>query len=369
MQSDIPPDDLFPVEIEKSRRRGRGATRNESGRFERQTRAITDDGWAHHTDDTPPLRTEVLIDHTRRIISRNTSPDVPFDRSVNPYKGCEHGCIYCYARPTHEYLGMSAGLDFETQIFAKPNAAGLLEGELRKPGYTPRTLAIGTNTDPYQPIERERHIMRDILEVLEAFQHPVSIVTKGGLVTRDTDILARMARNGLAQVSLSVTSLDSSLSRKMEPRCAAPQVRLRAIRTLAQAGIPVGVLIGPVIPALNDHEIEPILAAAARAGARYAHYTVLRLPGAVAPLFKEWLKEAYPKRARRILRYVRETHGGQDYAADWYKRIRGQGVYANLIARRFERARRAEGLETRTYQLSTRRFKPPPRAGEQLRLF
>jgi DNA repair photolyase len=264
---------------------------------------------------------------------------------------------------------LSAGLDFESRIFIKPDAAKLLEEELRRPSYSPQIIAIGTNTDPYQPLEKETGLMRAILEVLEAYQHPVSVVTKGGLVTRDVDILGRMARKGLAQVALSITTLDSTLSRRMEPRCAAPQVRLRAVKALAAAGVPTGVLVAPIIPALNDHEIESILAAAARAGASFAHFTTLRLPGEVAPLFKDWLTEAYPKRAKRILRYVREMHGGRDYDPEWGKRMRGEGVYANLIARRFKRAAQAEGLRDRTYSLNTSRFKPPPRAGDQLQLF
>ncbi|MGB0497492.1 MAG: PA0069 family radical SAM protein [Rubricella sp.] len=360
-------DDLFRDRIEAGARRGRGAASNRAGRFEPETRARTEDGWEHQED--APRRTLVHRDHPRRIITRNQSPDVPFDRSINPYKGCEHGCIYCFARPTHEYLGLSAGLDFETRIFTKPNAAELLERELARPGYEVAPIAVGTNTDPYQPIEKEERIMRSILEVLEAWRHPVSIVTKGALVTRDLDILSRMARNGLVKVGISLTSLNSELSRAMEPRAAAPQVRLRAISQLAKAGVPTGVMVAPIVPALNDHEIEALVSAGAKAGAGWASHVVLRLPGEVAPLFREWLMESYPKRAKRVMRYVRELHGGRDYDPAWGKRMRGEGVYARLIARRFETAARREGLREPRWDLDAGRFRRPERAGDQLALF
>ncbi|MEL6582505.1 MAG: PA0069 family radical SAM protein [Pseudomonadota bacterium] len=362
-ESEIP--SLLP-EIDPNARRGRGATSNVAGRFEPYTSARVDDGW--EAQDENPFKTEVFIDRSRRAITRNTSPDVPFDRSINPYKGCEHGCVYCFARPTHEYLGLSPGLDFETKLFAKPDVAAQLQKELRRPGYTPDVMAIGTNTDPYQPIEKQHALMRAVLEVLEAYKHPVSIVTKGGLVTRDTDILGRMGKRGLAQVAISITTLDTKLSRRLEPRCAAPQVRFRAIKALSEAGVRTGVLIAPIIPALNDHEIEPILAAAKRAGASFAHFVPLRLPGAVAPLFRDWLKEHYPDRAHRVMRYVREIHGGKDYDPEWGKRMRGQGVYANLIARRFKVASARVGLTHRTYDLDCSQFAPPPRAGDQMQL-
>ncbi|MEL7214388.1 MAG: PA0069 family radical SAM protein [Pseudomonadota bacterium] len=361
--------DMFPdtSPIDPNARRGRGATDNRAGRFEPHTRTRTDDGWTPEPDT--PHRTHILHDAARTIITRNTSPDVPFDRSINPYKGCEHGCIYCFARPTHEFLGLSAGLDFETRIFTKEDAPEMLDRELRRPSYRVKPIALGTNTDPYQPIEKELQIMRRILQVLEAHRHPVTIVTKAGLITRDVDILKRMASLGLAQVGISVTTLDSTLSRRMEPRCAAPQVRLRAIKTLASAGVPTSVLVSPVIPALNDHEIEAILAAAAKAGAISASSVALRLPGAVAPLFKAWLKEAYPARAKRILRYVREMHGGQDYDPEFGKRMTGSGVYANLLRRRFDAARKREGLAERQLALDCSLFSPPPKSGDQLSLF
>ncbi len=360
-------DDFFSDDIDAEARRGRGATRNLTGRFEPHTRHRTLDGWEVQGQD--PLKTQVLDDHPRKIITKNQSPDVPFDRSVNPYKGCEHGCVYCFARPTHTFLGLSAGLDFESRIFAKPEAAKLLEKELRRPGYIPDVIAIGTNTDPYQPIEKERRIMRDILEVLDAFNHPVAIVTKGGLVMRDTDILGRMAARGLAKVALSVTTLDGKLARRMEPRASAPNVRLRAIGALARAGVPTGLMMGPIIPALNDHEIEKVVDAGARAGATWASYVTLRLPAEVSPLFRDWLDEHYPDRAHRIMAQVREMHGGKDYDAQWGKRMTGEGVYANLIARRYEAAMKRHGLRRRIAPLDCSRFAPPVRPGDQYALF
>ena len=359
--------DLFTDDIDAEARRGRGAVRNLTGRFEALMRHRADDGWEAQPQDV--VRTQVLDDHPRRIITRNQSPDVPFDRSINPYKGCEHGCVYCFARPTHTFLGLSAGLDFESRIFAKPNAAQLLESELGKPGYIPDTIAIGTNTDPYQPIEKERRIMRAILEVLDAWNHPVAIVTKGALVTRDTDILGRMARRGLAKVAVSLTTLDPHLSRRMEPRASAPQVRLRAIGALARAGVPTGFMLAPIIPALNDHEIERIVEAGARAGATWASSVALRLPLEVSPLFRDWLQEHYPARAHRIMAQVREMHGGKDYDSQWGKRMRGEGVYANLIARRFDAAMKRHGLRRKLAPLDRSRFAAPPRAGDQFTLF
>lgn len=359
-------DDLFPTQIQAGARRGRGAVSNRAGRFEPLGAARVDDGWEQEADQ--PHRTALYVDQSRKIITRNQSPDVPFDRSINPYKGCEHGCIYCFARPTHEYLGLSAGLDFETHLFTKPDAAKLLELELRRPGYAVAPIAIGTNTDPYQPIERDLRIMRSVLKVLEAYRHPVMITTKGGLITRDIDILSRMARHGLARVQISVTTLDTKLHRAMEPRASAPTVRLRAIAALAKAGVPVGANLAPVIPALNDHEMEAILSAATKAGAESASYITLRLPGAVAPLFREWLEEAYPKRAKRIMRYVQELHGGKDYSADWGKRMKGEGVYAAMIARRFAVACGREGLNQKRLPLECGAFRVPARVGDQLTL-
>jgi len=359
--------DLFTDDIEEQARRGRGALRNLTGRFEALSHHRADDGW--EPQEQTVVKTQVLDDHPRRILTRNQSPDVPFDRSINPYKGCEHGCIYCFARPTHTYLGLSAGLDFESRIFAKPDAAQLLEKELRKPGYIPATIAIGTNTDPYQPIEKDRQIMRRILEVLDAYNHPVAIVTKGALVTRDTDILGRMARRGLAKVALSLTTLDPHLSRRMEPRASAPQVRLRAIGALARAGVPTGFMVAPIIPALNDHEIEKIIEAGARAGATWCSYVALRLPREVSPLFRDWLDEHYPARAHRIMAQVREMHGGKDYDSNWGKRMKGEGVYANLIARRVEAAMKRHDLRRRLAPLDCSRFALPARKGDQFTLF
>src|SRR3954453_9605235 len=283
------------IAIERERRRGRGAHSNTSGRFETEARVAFDDGW-QSLDELPPFKTSVALDTARKVITRNDSPDIGFDRSINPYRGCEHGCVYCFARPTHAYLGLSPGLDFESKLFAKPDAPQLLEKELAAQDYEPRMIAIGTNTDPYQPIERERKIMRGILEVLDQAGHPVGIVTKSALVLRDIDILARMARRSLVKVALSVTSLDPKLARVMEPRAATPARRLEAIRRLSEAGIPVSVMVAPVIPAINDMEIERILDAAKAAGAKEAGYVLLRLPLEVRDLFREWVMEYFPDR-------------------------------------------------------------------------
>ncbi len=296
------------VAIERERRRGRGAQSNDSGRFEAEARVAFDDGW-QSLDELPPFKTTVTIDTSRKVIARNDSPDIGFDRSINPYRGCEHGCVYCFARPTHAYLGLSPGLDFESKLFVKPDAPELLEKELAAPGYEPRMIAIGTNTDPYQPIEREHKIMRGILEVLERAGHPVGIVTKSALVTRDIDILARMAKRNLVKVALSVTTLDPKLARTMEPRASTPPKRLEAIRQLAQAGIPATVMVAPVIPALNDSEIERILDAAAHAGAKEASYVLLRLPLEVRDLFREWLMANYPDRYRHVFTLIRDMRG------------------------------------------------------------
>ncbi|MGI6245002.1 MAG: PA0069 family radical SAM protein [Pseudochelatococcus sp.] len=348
--------------------RGRGAVSNPTGRFEPAAREAVDDGWGE-PDDLPPLRTEVLIDKARSVIARNASPDIPFDRSINPYRGCEHGCVYCYARPTHAYLGLSPGLDFESKLFAKPDAAILLEKELSKPGYTPRTLAIGTNTDPYQPIERQYRLMRAILEVLARLGHPVSIVTKSALVARDIDLLAPMAKRGLACVAISVTTLDGKLARTMEPRAAAPHRRLATIRQLSEAGIPVSVMVAPIVPAINDSEIEVILEQAHAAGAREAGYVLLRLPLEVRDLVTEWLVTHYPDKARHVLSLLRTMRGGKDYDARWNERMTGTGPYAALIARRFEVALKRIGYLRRHPRLRTDLFKGTPKAAEQLSLF
>jgi DNA repair photolyase len=310
----------------------------------------------------------VAIDQSRSIIARNTSPDIPFDRSINPYRGCEHGCIYCYARPSHAQLGLSPGLDFETRLVAKPRAAELLAEALRKPGYQVAPIAIGTNTDPYQPIEKTHRIMARVLEVLWEHRHPVTVTTKGVLVMRDADILGRLAGEGLTQVAISLTTLDNRLSRAMEPRAAAPARRLEMIRALAAARVPVGVNIAPIIPALNEHEIERLMAAAAEAGARFASYTTLRLPLEVSPLFRDWLAREYPDRAARIMKIVRDMHGGRDYDPQWGKRMRAGGIHGTLIRRRFELACQRAGLDRPSPPLRRDLFRPPPRSGDQLSL-
>lgn len=355
------------LRVDIDRRRGRGAGLNFSGRFEPQTRESFDDGW-QSLEDLPPFKTEVQVEKPRSIISRNDSPDIPFDRSVNPYRGCEHGCIYCFARPSHAFMGLSAGLDFEAKLFAKPDAPKLLERELSKPGYRPRAIAIGTNTDPYQPIEKEWRIMRQILEVLEAANHPVSIVTKSALVMRDIDILARMAAKGLAWVGLSVTTLDRKLARTMEPRAATPARRLEAMRTLSEAGVPVSVMAAPLIPGLNDHELERILDSGKAAGAQEASYVLLRLPLEVSPLFRDWLLREYPDRYRHVMSLVRSMRGGKDYDAEFGKRMKGAGPYAWQIARRFELATKRLKLNRIRRSLSTDLFVPPSGSGVQLSL-
>ncbi|MDL2333954.1 PA0069 family radical SAM protein [Brucella inopinata] len=356
------------LRIDHARRRGRGAGINPSGRFEPTVRQDFDDGWAT-LEELPAFKTDVQIEKPRTIITRNDSPDISFDRSINPYRGCEHGCIYCFARPTHSYMGLSAGLDFETRLFAKPDAPRLLERELARPGYQPKTIAIGTNTDPYQPVEKKWRIMREILEVLEAANHPVGIVTKSALVVRDIDILSRMAEKGLAKVALSVTTLDAHLARTMEPRASTPSLRLQAIRRLTDAGIPASVMMGPVIPGINDHEIERILDAAYAQGAREAGYVLLRLPLEVAPLFKDWLLRNYPDRYRHVMSLVRSMRDGKDYDAEWGKRMRGTGPYAWQIGRRFEIAARKLGFNTQRLRLRTDLFEPIQKGGKQLSLF
>ena len=361
---------VLDARVEAERRRGRGATSNLSGRYEPERRVGFDDGWGT-VDELPPFQTEVTIEKPKAIITRNSSPDIGFDRSINPYRGCEHGCAYCFARPTHAYMGLSPGLDFETRLFAKPNAASLLERELGAASYQCRPIAIGTNTDPYQPIERRYGLMREILEVLERCGHPVTIVTKSVLVLRDVDILGRMAARGLAKVALSVTTLDRRLSRSMEPRASTPEKRLEAIRGLAAAGVPTGVMIAPVVPALNDSEIERILEAAAEAGATEAGYILLRLPLEVSEIFKEWLLEHHPDRYRHVLSLLRSMRDGKDYDAQWGRRMRGSGPYATTMRKRFEAATRRLGLAKGSGRstLTTDLFLPPLGDGRQLSLF
>ena len=355
------------MRIEIDRRRGRAAGINPAGRFESQERVAFDDGW-QTLEDMPPFRTEVQVEKPRSVITRNESPDIPFDRSINPYRGCEHGCIYCFARPTHSYMGLSAGLDFEAKLFAKPDAPRLLERELSKPGYKVKPIAIGTNTDPYQPIEREWRIMRQILEILDKANHPVVIVTKSALILRDIDILKSMAERGLVKVGISVTTLDRKLARTMEPRASTPAKRLEAIKALSEAGIPVAVMMAPVIPALNDHEIERILDSGKAAGASEASYVLLRLPLEVSPLFRDWLLQNYPDRYRHVMSLVRSMRDGKDYDAEFGKRMKGAGPYAWQISRRFEMATKRLGLMRRSLHLREDLFISPNSDGVQLSL-
>ncbi|NEI68074.1 PA0069 family radical SAM protein [Rhizobium lusitanum] len=355
------------LRVDAERRRGRGAGLNPSGRFEPQQREAFDDGW-QSWEELPPFKTEVQVEKPRTAITRNESPDIPFDRSINPYRGCEHGCIYCFARPTHAYMGLSAGLDFESKLFAKPDAAKLLQRELAKPGYKPRVIAIGTNTDPYQPIEKEWRIMRQILEVLNKANHPVAIVTKSALIMRDIDILKEMAARNLVRVALSVTTLDRKLARTMEPRAATPSRRLEAIQALSEAGIRTAIMVAPIIPALNDHEIERILDAGKAAGALEASYVILRLPLEVSPLFRDWLLQHYPDRYRHVMSLIRSMRGGKDYDAEFGKRMKGAGPYAWQISRRFEMATRRLELTRRNIALSDDLFVPPDGSGVQLSL-
>jgi DNA repair photolyase len=356
------------IGVEAGRRRGRGAQTNATGRFEPKVAVAFDDGW-QSIEELPPFKTEVAIDAARKVITRNTSPDIPFDRSINPYRGCEHGCIYCFARPTHAYLGLSPGLDFESKLYMKPDAPELLERELSARNYTPRTIAIGTNTDPYQPIERRYAIMRRILEVLERAGHPVGIVTKSTLVIRDVDILSRMASRKLVRVGISVTSLDAKLSRVMEPRAPTPARRLEVLRELAAAGIPTTVMVAPVIPAINDAEIERVLEAAAACTVEAAGYVLLRLPLEVRDLFREWLQANFPDRERHVFALIRQTRGGKDYDATFGKRMTGGGPYAWMIRKRFETTCSRLGLNVHKTPLTTEHFKPPRRTSEQLSLF
>ncbi len=350
------------------RLRARGAGSNRAGRYEAVTQDAFDDGW-DLPEEERLVATEVRLERPRSALTFNRSPDVPFDRSINPYRGCEHGCIYCFARPTHAWLNLSPGLDFETRLIARPGIAAVLEHELRRPAYKVAPVAIGTNTDPYQPVEREHGLMREILTVLSAFRHPVWITTRGTLVERDIDLIAPLAAQGLASVSVSVTTLDAGLARRMEPRAPAPARRLQIIRALAAAGIPVRVQVSPLIPALTDHELEAVMQAARDAGARQANAIPLRLPQEVAGLFRDWLETTFPDRAARVMGRVRELHGGRDYDPDFGKRMRGQGLWAELIHRRADLARRRLGMAEGLAPLRTDLFAPPPRPGDQLSLF
>jgi DNA repair photolyase len=357
--------------------KGRGATFNPPNRFRRDARDTVDDGWSPAVSDggdeaPPPLKTTVSVQNARTIISRNDSPDIPFTQSINPYQGCEHGCVYCYARPSHAYLDLSPGLDFETRLFAKPDAASLLRAELAKPGYRCEPIALGTNTDPYQPIEREWKITRQLIEVLAECDHPLTITTKGVLVERDLDLLAAMAAKNLVRVYVSIAMLDRDLARKLDPRAPTPQRRLAMIKTLSDASVPVGVSVAPVIPQLTDKDLEAILGAAAAHGARAATWVMLRLPREVKELFRDWLAQHYPLRAAHVMSLVQQVRGGRDNDPAFGSRMRGEGQFADLIARRFALACKRLGLnEDRTLRLDTTRFRPPsgPNRGAQLELF
>jgi DNA repair photolyase len=345
--------------------KGRGATLQIEGRFESEAREHVNDGWGSADEALPPFRTTVTVDSAKRVIQRNESPDLPFSLSLNAYRGCEHGCIYCYARPSHAYLNLSPGLDFETRLFAKPDAAQLLRVELAQPSYRCSPIALGSNTDPYQPIEREWQITRQILAVLAEHKHPVSIVTKSALVERDLDLLTRLARDGLVQVYVSVTTLDAQLARTMEPRAASPRRRLQAIHTLNAAGVPCGVLVAPVIPFLTDAELERVLQAAYEHGARSAGYTLLRLPYELKDLFRDWLATHYPLKAEHVMSRMREMRGGRDNDPEFGSRFRGNGLFAELLARRFGKACERLGLNLDDRLLATGLFRPPPRNGQR----
>ncbi len=349
--------------------RGRGARSNASSRYNSHTREAFDDGWEPEDGEAPKLSTTVLPMKSKTVISRNDSPDVGFTASLNPYRGCEHGCIYCYARPAHAYLGLSPGLDFESQLFFKPEAARLLEAELSKKTYRPEVIHIGGDTDPYQPQERRLRITRSLIEVLGRFNHPFSVISKSALMLRDIDLLAPMAERNLTRVAISITSLDRRLARSMEPRAATPEKRLDAVRRLTEAGVPVIVMFAPVIPGLNDHEMEGVLERAAEAGAVGAGYVALRLPLEIKDLFREWLETDHPDRASRVMSLVRQMRGGKDYDAQWGSRMTGQGPIADLMSKRFAAAKARYGLAARWGGLDLSQFRVPPKAGDQMDMF
>lgn len=348
--------------------KGRGALTNPHNRYEAFEREGFDDGW-DIDDERGVLRTEVRDEPVGKVITENRSPDIPFDRSINPYRGCEHGCIYCYARPSHSYLGYSAGLEFETKLIARMNSSEALEKAFRAKNYVPKVICIGSNTDPYQPIEKDRLVARALLEVFRAYRHPVAVLTKGSLIERDIDILADLARDNLVRVGVSVTTLDPKVSRVMEPRVPMPERRIKTIERLSGAGIPTRVMISPLIPALTDHELEAIIKRAAEAGAIAASFIPLRLPLEVAPLFKEWLTQHFPDRAERVMGRVREVQGGKDYDSNWMVRMRGQGIWADLMHKRFKLATDKHGLNRKVQELRSDLFAVPPKAGDQLSLF
>jgi len=349
---------------------GRGAPSNPDNRFTSCRKEAFDDGWEQQLDERPRLETTISAERARSIVSRNRSPDVPFEQSVNPYRGCEHGCVYCFARPSHSYLDLSPGLDFETRLFHKENAVELLEDELRRPGYRPRPIVLGINTDAYQPIEREFGLTRRLLELLYEYRHPVSLLTKGVTILRDLDLLQALARRNLVSVSVSLTTLDNDLKRNLEPRTASPASRLKILSEMRRIGIQPGVMVAPVIPAINDSEIEKILQASARAGANRAGYVVLRLPHELKTLFRDWLDAHYPDRAEHVMSLVRQLHGGKDYDPVWGRRQTGAGPVADLIKWRFRVARKRHGLDRddRT-GLDTSLFRVPTRSGNQMALW
>jgi DNA repair photolyase len=344
--------------------KGRGSLSNAAGRFEKQTGAATDDGWGSLDAELPPLKTEVLTDSSRSLITYNDSPDIPFDRSINPYRGCEHGCIYCFARPSHAYLGLSPGLDFESKILVKPDAARLLRQELSKRNYHCEPIALGSNTDPYQPLERRHGVMRQILEVLAETRHPLSIVTKSALIERDLDILTTMAEQNLVSVGISITTLDKSLARTLEPRAAAPQRRLETLANLRQAGVPTMLMAAPVIPGLNDHELENIVTAAHAAGANNAAYILLRLPLEVVELFEEWLRRHYPLKAEHVMNLIRQCRGGKAYDPSFHQRLTGAGAYADLLGQRFRLICKRLELDRPQPALRTDLFRKPAANGQ-----
>jgi DNA repair photolyase len=359
----------FTQQLNTTQVRGRGARSNASGRFESQTREAFDDGWTEEDAEPTKLKTTLTPEKARVIITKNDSPDVGFSRSINPYRGCEHGCIYCYARPAHAYMGLSPGLDFESHLFFKPEAGKLLEAELSKPRYEPQVIHVGGNTDPYQPQERTARVTRAVLETLQRFNHPFSIISKSALILRDLDILAPMAKANLVRVAISITTLDRKLARSMEPRAATPERRMGAVKALAEAGVPVIVMFAPAIPGLNDHEMEAVMERAAQAGALGAGYVVLRLPLEIKDLFQEWLASDHPDRASRVMSLVRQMRGGKDYDSDWGTRMKGQGPIADLLSQRFRAARRRYGLDRPLPGLDLNAFRVPPKAGDQIDLF
>ncbi len=350
-------------------RKGRGATYRPDPRYLSETREAFDDGWGTADEEAPPLRTSVTAETIKRLINRIDSPDLPFKQTINPFRGCEHGCVYCYARPAHAYVDLSPGLDFESRLFSKPDAARVLRAELGRSGYRCEVISLGANTDAYQPIERKLRITRGILEVLAETRHPVTIVSKSALVERDIDLLAPMAGHGLVQVFISITTFDRELARRMEPRAAAPQRRVETIRRLAAAGIPTGVMFAPIIPALNDHELERVLETAAQAGGKHAGYVVLRLPREVNPLFKDWLAQHYPLKYEHVMSRIRDIRGGAESSAEFGQRMKGEGVFATLIAQRFARACRELGLNRERHAANVNLFRPPRQNKAQLDMF